>query len=403
MNRPVKVFKFGGSSLANSDRLDIVACKIKDALKNSSIVVVVSANGNSTDELISKKNKFCKEEIKREMDVLLSTGEIVSAALLCMKLREHGISAISFNAYQTGILTDNTYGNAYIKDIEGKSKILNTVSEGIVPVIAGFQGVTKEGDITTIGRGGSDTTAVAISHIIEAEECVLFSDVAGVYTADPRIVKDARLLKRICYDEMSELAYSGARVINHRALELSKAYSVKLVVRSTFEDGEGTFIDEEGYVEKAVVSGITYNKNSAKISIFGISQKDGAPLKIIESISKENIAVEMILQSITYDGLINMDILVSRDTIIKAISSIEKFRESFDRLIYDADVGSVSIVGRGLKEKTGVILQIMSLLSAENIPIYTVSTSEIKVLIVINATDVEKAVLLLHGGLKLDK
>lgn len=403
MNKPVKVFKFGGSSLANPDRLDIVAVKIKDAIKHFSIVVVVSANGSSTDELIKKKNKFCKKENKREMDVILSTGEMVSTALLCMKLKEHGISAKSFNAYQAGILTDNTYGNAYISDIEGKDKILRSLSDGVVPVIAGFQGITKDGDITTIGRGGSDTTAVAISHIIGAEECVLFSDVAGVYTADPRIVKNARLLNRLCYDEMSELAYSGARVINHRALELSREYSVKLVVRSTFEDSEGTFIDEEGDVEKAVVSGITYNKNSAKISVFGISQKNGASLKIIEAISNEDIAVEMIMQSITYDGLINMDILVSRDSIIKTISAIEKFSNSFDRLIYDADVGSVSIVGRGLKEKSGVIFQIMSLLSAENIPIYTVSTSEIKVLIVINATDVEKAVLLLHSGLKLDK
>jgi aspartate kinase len=403
MNKSLKIFKFGGSSLADSDKLKIVAEKIKSSISDSNIIVVVSANGNFTNELLNKKSDFTTSNNHRELDVILSTGEMISSALLCMKLEEIGIRAKSFNAYQARIITDKNFNNAFIKEIEGSEKILRTVSDGIIPVITGFQGITKDGELTTIGRGGSDTTAVALAHALGAEECILYSDVAGVYTADPRIVKNARLLSKICYDEMSELAHSGAKVINHRALELSRKFGIKLIVRSSFDNGEGTLIDEEGDVEKTVISGITHNKNSAKISIFGISQKDGTSLKIMNEISNNEIPVEMIMQNITYDGLENLNIIVSKEHIISAISSIEKFSTNFERLIYDADVGSVSIVGRGLKEKSGIIYKMLNLISAENIPVYMVSSSEIKVIFIINASDVERVVLLLHEGLELDK
>ncbi|MDD2714441.1 MAG: aspartate kinase [Candidatus Wallbacteria bacterium] len=399
----IVIYKFGGSSLSDPDRVMRVAEKIKK-IKDSGekILVVVSAQGNTTDELIKTARSYYPVPAPRELDALLSCGENISAAILSAVLGGISVKSVSLSAFQLGLLTDSNFGNAHIKTIENTESVRQLLNEGVTPVITGFQGIDRNRNITTLGRGGSDTTAVAIAHALDARECVLCTDVLGVYTADPRIVPKARLLREISYEEMYELSAAGAKVINFRALDLAKNHGIRIYRRSTFEEGEGTLISKGSEMEDNRIKGITYSKQEAKISVLGLDQKSNSSLKILSEIEKSGINIEFLMDNITYDGLENLVFLVKRDKIVSAVKVLETLADLYEKIIWDVEVGTVSIVGSGLREKSGVIFRIMSLLSERKIPIYMVSTSEIKVTIVVNAADVEKVVLLLHEGFGLE-
>lgn len=404
MNLGISVYKFGGSSLKGIKEAKYVINRIREGLKfYKGIVVIVSARGNNTNRLSNLAKKYHGVIGDREFDALLSTGEQESAALIAMFLKYNGINAISLNSFQIGLISDENFFNARIKEIQGIDYIKYLLDSGIVPVITGFQGIDRKKNITTLGRGGSDTTAVAIANAIGAKNCVLFTDVGGVYTADPYLVKSAKLLEEVSYAEMVELAFGGAKVINFRALELAENYNVTLYVRSTFSGKKGTKICKESEMERIGVKGITYNKDMVNIFIGGINLKNNAALKILKELNNNNVNIEKIFQKMSFDRKEEMNIFVKKENINKATKIIERFSNDFDKVIYDPDVGIVSVVGSGLREEKGVVSKILELLSKKKIPIYMITTSEVKLTLIINAVDVEKSVLLLHEGLELYK
>lgn len=389
------VQKFGGTSVSNKERIENIANIIKDTYKKGNdVIVVVSAQGDTTDDLIDKALEINSHPSKRELDQLLNVGEQISISLVAMALEKIGLPVISLLGWQSGILTDSIYNYARIKKID-KTRIENEISKHNIVVIAGFQGINQFDDLTTLGRGGSDTSAVAIAAVMNADKCQIFTDVEGVYTADPRKVKNARKLKEITYDEMLEFAILGAQVLNNRSVELAKKYNVPLEVLSSFNPVPGTIVKEDAKMEKMVIRGITKDTDIALISIIGVKNQPGEAFKIFSKLSSNNINVDVIIQSIGRDE--NKDIVfsVAKDQI----NEVNKILESMvvnSEIVYDTNIAKVSIVGAGMISHPGIAAKMFEALYDNNINIQMISTSEINISVLIDLKDADKAVLAIH-------
>lgn len=400
------VMKFGGSSVGNAERIKRVAERIVERRQQGhQCVVVVSAMGDTTDDLIDLSQQVSDgSPSEREMDMLLSTGEQMSVALLSMAIHSLGQPALSLTGWQAGMHTDSRHGKARITDIKPE-RILDAVRMEKVVVVAGFQGISEEGNITTLGRGGSDTTAVALAAAIHADLCEIYTDVDGVYSTDPRVVKIARKLKEISYDEMLELANLGAAVLHPRAVEYAKNYNVPLVVRSSFTNHEGTFVKEEAIMEQGIlVRGIAYDKNVARISILGVPEKPGQLAKVFTSLAEAQIDVDIIVQSGVMNGLADFSFSVSLDDRERALGVLEKIRDEirFREVTSEDNLVKVSIVGAGMVSTPGVAATMFEELSKLGISVNMVSTSEIKISCVIAADHLTEAIQALHTAYGLD-
>ncbi|MDI6709618.1 MAG: aspartate kinase [Thermoanaerobacterales bacterium] len=398
------VQKFGGSSVADAGRIADVARRVaRTRTEGHQVVVVVSAMGDTTDHLIALAREVSSDPATREMDMLLATGEQVSIALLTMALQAIGYDAVSLTGAQAGILTDGTFGKARIAGVE-TARLRKELGLGRVAVVAGFQGVDAGQEITTLGRGGSDTTAVALAAALGADLCEIYTDVDGVFTADPRLVADARQLARISHDEMLELASLGAVVLHPRAVELAKLYAVPLVVRSSFNDRPGTLITEVSDLEQAaVVSGIAHDGNVARIGLFDVHDRPGIASRIFRALAAEKINVDMIIQGAMRDGRNDIAFTVSGTDLSRALKVIEAIQDEVGAkgYTYDEGLAKVSIVGAGMVSFPGVAAAMFEALADGGINIEMISTSEIKVSCVIALQDVERAVRLLHARFRL--
>ncbi len=396
------VKKFGGSSVANKERVHNVAERIlEDYKEGHKVVVVLSAQGDTTDELISKAKELNDNPSRREMDMLLTTGEQQSVALMAMALENLGYPAVSLNAFQVAMRTTSVYSNARLKRIDAE-RVNSELERRNIVLVTGFQGINKYDDITTLGRGGSDTTAVALAAELNADKCEIFTDVDGVYTADPRIVKDAKKIDEITYDEMLELASLGAKVLHNRSVELAKKYGVELVVRSSLTKAEGTIVREECKVEKMLVSGVAADKNVARIAVVGIKDKPGKAFELFSLLGKHNINVDIILQSIGRKGTKDISFTVPRDVLGEAKVLLEENlgKLSAERLEHDDQVSKVSVVGAGMASNPGVAALMFESLYDANINIKMISTSEIKISVLIDEKDTERALNAIHEGFK---
>ena len=398
------VKKFGGTSVGDTTKIKNVAKRIVGTIeKGNQVVVAVSAMGGTTDKLVALAHEVSPSPLERELDMLLSTGEQVSIALLAMAVSDLGYEAISLTGNQVGILTDGFYSNARIVSINNQ-RILDELKMGKVVILAGFQGVTIDGEITTLGRGASDTTAVAIAASLNADRCEIYTDVDGIYTADPRIVKSARKLDRITHDEMLEMAGLGAKVLHSRSVELAKKFQVPLMVRSSFHEGDGTIIVKESEImEQVVVSGVTSNKDQAKISLIGIEDKPGVAAEIFNIVAEQNINIDMIIQNVGRDGTTDLSFTVPEKDLSKAVKVIQDLSDQIKiaTLETDSDVSKVSVVGIGMVSHVGIASKMFSALADQNINIQMISTSEIKISCVIDQTQTDKAVEVIHDSFDL--
>lgn len=399
------VQKFGGTSVGTVERIGAVADKVK-AFRDAGhdVVVVVSAMSGETNRLIGLATAIMEEPTPREMDVLVSTGEQVTIALLCMALNKRGCQAKSYTGSQVRITTDSTHTKARIRSIDEES-IRTDLSAGRVVVVAGFQGVDDLGNITTLGRGGSDTTAVALAAALKADECQIYTDVDGVYTTDPRVVDSARRLDRITFEEMIEMASLGAKVLQIRSVEFAAKYNVPLRVLSSFEDGPGTLItvEENSEMEQPLISGIAFNRDEAKLTIKGVPDIPGVASKILRPVSDANIEVDMIVQNTGDDNQTDFTFTVHRNDYKKAMSILETLQEELGakRVTGDKKIAKVSIVGVGMRSHAGVATRMFERLSVEGINIQMISTSEIKISVVIDEKYLELAVRSLHSAFEL--
>ena len=400
------VQKFGGTSVGDAERIKNVARRIaKSCADGNSIVVVLSAMSGETDRLLSLAKSIVSDPRGRETDVLLSTGEQVSIALLSMALEELGVPAVSFTGSQVKILTDNVYNKARIEDIDS-TRLRATLDDGKVAVVAGFQGVDSEGNITTLGRGGSDTTAVALAAALEADECQIYTDVDGVYTTDPRIVPEARRLSQVTYEEMLEMASLGAKVLQIRAVEFASKYKVKLRVLSSFCDGIGTLITtEENIMEEALISGVTLNRNEAQVMMVGVPDRPGVASSILGPVADANIEVDMIVQNSAADGATDFTFTVSRDDYDLTLKILNEIAETLGarEVRGDRNIVKLSIVGVGMRSHAGIASRMFKALSKENINILMISTSEIKISIVVDQKYSELGVRVLHSEFGLSE
>ncbi|KFD40558.1 aspartate kinase [Peptococcaceae bacterium SCADC1_2_3] len=398
------VQKYGGSSVANAERIRRVARRIVETSRQGNdVVVVVSAMGDTTDELINLVGEVTESPPEREMDMLLSTGEQISIALLAMAIKDLGVKVVSLTGAQTGILTDNVHTKAKILKVN-TNRLQAELAEGKIIVVAGFQGVNATNDITTLGRGGSDTTAVALAAALQASVCEIYTDVDGVFTTDPRLVSEARKLDFITYDEMLELAHLGAVVLHPRSVELAKLYNLSIHVRSSFNFNPGTVIKEVGEVEKSlIVTGVAYDLNVAKIGLFDVPDQPGIAWRIFKTLADENINVDMIVQSFMRDARNDISFTVSKTDLKRSLAVIEHIKDKINIKDYsfDDEVAKVSIVGAGMMSNPGVAALMFEALAEENINIEMISTSEIKVSCVIKAKETEKAVKSLHKKFNL--
>ncbi|MFZ5644176.1 MAG: aspartate kinase [Bacillota bacterium] len=398
------VQKYGGSSVANPERIKRVAERVAGIKKEGhDVVVVVSAMGDTTDELIELVNSISDQPPDREMDMLLSTGEQVSIALLAMAVQNHDIEAISMTGPQAGIQTDRVHTKARIKEIQC-DRLKEELSSGKVVIVAGFQGINRYGDITTLGRGGSDTTAVALAAALNADVCEIYTDVDGVYTTDPRIVKDAKKLDYITYDEMLELAHLGAQVLHPRSVECARWYNIKLHVRSSFNNNPGTIVKEAGNMEKALaVTGIAHDLNVAKFGLFDVPDKPGIAYKIFNSLAKEHINVDMIIQSAMRNEVNDIAFTIARTDLKKVLAVVEGIKDEvgFSGYTWDDNIAKVSVVGAGMVSNPGVAAMIFEALAKESINLEMISTSEIKVSCIIKAEQAQDAVKALHATFKM--
>lgn len=401
----LKVQKYGGTSVADIPRIRNVAARVARAYdEGDSVVVVLSAMAGVTNNLITLANSASKSPDKHELDVLLATGEQTTAALLAIILKSMGYSAKSLLGFQAGILTDNTPGKARIIDIQS-SCIKELISRGYIVVVAGFQGRDINGDITTLGRGGSDTSAVAISSAIKADVCEIYTDVDGVYTSDPRICEKAKKLKQISYDEMLEMAILGAKVLQIRSVEFAKKYNVPVHVRSSFNEEEGTMVvNENSDMESVVVSGITCDKNEARITFKKVPDQPGISAKIFSPLADEEIMVDMIIQNTRSGGETDLTFTVTKDDFEKAKEISEKIAQEIGarEILIAQDIAKVSVIGLGMKSHSGVAATMFSALASENINIRMISTSEIRISCIIQAKYAELAVRVLHSAFGLD-
>lgn len=397
------VQKFGGSSVANTERIFNVAQRIAETYKEGNeVVVVLSAQGDTTDDLIAKAKEISSKPTKREMDMLLSTGEQQSVALMAMALSELGLPAISLNAYQVSMMTTSAYMNARLKKIK-PDRIRRELDRKNIVLVTGFQGMNRFDDITTLGRGGSDTTAVAIAAALHADKCEIYTDVEGVYTADPRIVKSARKMDEITYDEMLELASLGARVLHNRSVELAKKYNVELVVRSSLSRAEGTVVKEVCKMERMLISGVAGDNEIARVSLIGIEDTPGKAFDIFATLAKKGINVDIILQSIGRDGMKDISFTVAETALadVKEIVATHMDRWGLTDVDYNENLAKVSVVGAGMVANAGVASKMFEAMYDSNINIHMISTSEIKISILIDKKDMHKAMNAIHDAFQL--
>ena len=389
------VQKFGGTSVADAERIFHVAQTVINTYnQGNNVVVVVSAQGDTTDEMIEKAAEINPQASKREMDMLLSTGEQMSASLLSMAIAKLGYHAISLNAWQVGIISNSVHSNARIKTISDE-RIMKELDRGNIVIVTGFQGINKYDDITTLGRGGSDTSAVALAAILKADLCQIYTDVDGVYTADPRKVKNAKKLEVISYDEMLELATLGAQVLQNRSVELARKYHVNLEVVSSFKDEKGTKVKEAGNVEKMLITGVTKDDNVARISIVGLEDVPGVAFRLFTLLGQNKINVDIILQSIGRDNKKDISFTVEKENLEKTISLM---KETYPDAGISANdkVSKVSVVGSGMQSHPGVAAKVFEALYNAGININMISTSEIKISVLIDSKDADKAVQFIH-------
>lgn len=400
------VQKFGGTSVGDLDRIQNVANRVSQTLKDGhQVVVVVSAMSGETNKLISYAEHYTQTPERSEMDMLLSSGERVTAALLSIALNAMGHPATSMSGRRAGIVTDTVHTKARIEAID-PSAMHQALAEGKVVVVAGFQGVTEEGMVTTLGRGGSDLSAVAVAGALKADLCEIYTDVDGIYTTDPRIEPKARKMDKISYEEMLELASLGAKVLQNRSVELAKKLNVNLVTRSSFSQEEGTLITkEENIMEQPLVSGIALDKNQARVSLMGVIDRPGIASDIFTRLANNNVNIDMIIQTLGHDGKTSLDFTVPKTELIDAKKVVEGFISDgeISEASYDERICKVSIVGVGMKSHTGVAAKAFQTMAAENINIMMISTSEIKVSMVVDEKYAELAVRSLHSAYALDQ
>ncbi|HBI74322.1 MAG TPA: aspartate kinase [Lachnospiraceae bacterium] len=393
------VKKFGGTSVADKERILNVAKRIaEDYKKGNEIVVVLSAMGKQTDVLLEMAKSINPKASKREIDMLLTTGEQTSVALMAMALNALDIPAVSLNAFQVAMHTTSAYGNSRLKRIDTE-RISAELENKRVVVVTGFQGVNKMDDYTTLGRGGSDTTAVALAAALHADTCEIYTDVEGVYTADPRLVSGARKLKEITYDEMLEMASLGAGVLHNRSVEMAKKYGVQLVVRSSINNSEGTLVKEETKMEKMLVSGVASDRNTARISVIGLEDQPGVAFKLFNHLARHDVNVDIILQSVGRDGTKDISFTVNEDDLEEAVATLERHRQGSlkcQEIDVERDVAKVSIVGAGMMSHTGVAAKMFEALYDVGVNIKMISTSEIRVTVLIDDIHVEKAMNAVH-------
>ncbi len=398
------VKKFGGTSVGDKERIMNVARRCaEDFKKGNDIVLVLSAMGKTTDELIAKAKDINPNPPKRELDMLLTTGEQISVAMMAMAFDTMDIPAVSLNAFQVRMHTTRVHGNARLKRID-TDRIMHELEHRRIVIVTGFQGVNKYDNYTTLGRGGSDTTAVALAAALHADACEIYTDVDGVYTADPRIVPKARKLDEITYDEMLDLATLGAGVLHNRSVEMAKKYGVQLVVRSSLNDHEGTVVKEETSVERMLISGVALDKNTARISVIGLKDEPGMAFRLFNILAKEGINVDVILQSIGRENSKDISFTVSRDEADQAVKIIEDnmARIGAKSISCNKEVVKVSIVGAGMMSNPGVAAKMFEALFNENININMISTSEIRITVLINEKDAERAVNAVHDAFGLE-
>lgn len=392
------VQKFGGSSVRDAERIRNVAEIITEAYKNgSNVIAVVSAQGDTTDDFIKKATEINEKPSKREMDMLLSAGEQISASLLAMAIESMGYPVVSLLGWQAGFATSSNYGDARIKRVT-TDRLKKEIDKKNIVIVTGFQGVNRYGDMTTLGRGGSDTSAVAIACAMHADICQIFTDVEGVYTADPRKIPEAQKLSSISYDEMLELATLGAQVLHNRSVEMAKKYNLELEVLSSLTKKPGTIVKEESKVEKMLISGVAKDDNIARISIIGVPDKPGLAFKIFSKLSQKGINVDIILQSIGRNGTKDISFTVEMVKMDEAVDLITKFLENIGAtsIVADDDVSKVSIVGAGMETHPGVAADMFEALYESNVNIQMISTSEIKISVLINKADSDRAVKAIH-------
>jgi aspartate kinase len=398
------VQKFGGSSVANTQRIFNVANRVIESYKaGNNVVVVLSAQGDTTDDLIEKAAEITANPSKREMDMLLATGEQQSVALMAIAINSLGYPAISLNAYQVPMNTTSTYGNARLKSIDSE-RINAELDRKNIVIVTGFQGMNKFDDLTTLGRGGSDTTAVALAAALHADMCEIYTDVDGVYTADPRVVKNAKKLEEVSYDEMLELASLGAKVLHNRSVELAKKYNVELVVRSSLTKAEGTKVKEAStMMEKMLVTGVAGDKDISRISLIGVKDEPGVAFQVFALLSKKKISVDIILQSIGRDGTKDISFTVAKTDLNEALEVLESNRNviTMKDLVHNDKVAKLSIVGSGMATNAGVAASMFEALFDANVNISMISTSEIKISVLIDETDLNRAMVAVHDKFDL--
>lgn len=393
------VKKFGGTSVADKDRIFNVAKRcIRDYEAGNDVVVVLSAMGKYTDELIAKAKDINPNPPKREMDMLFTIGEQMSVSLMAMAMAQLGVRAVSLNAFQVPMRTTSAYGNARLKKIDTERIRLELDDRKIV-IVTGFQGVNKYDDYTTLGRGGSDTTAVALAAVLHADACEIYTDVDGVYTADPRLVPTARKLESISYDEMLDLAALGAGVLHSRSVELAKKYGVQLVVRSSLNESEGTIVKGVGKkMERMLISGVALDREADRISVIGIADVPGSAFKLFHTLAKNNINVDIIIQSVGRDGTKDISFTVSHNNLNDAVELLNSCKEQlgFDHIEYNCDVVKLSVVGSGMMSHPGVAAKMFECLYNENVNINMIATSEIRITVLIPEKDALRAMNAVH-------
>ncbi len=402
----IVVQKYGGSSMANADKIRNVARRIAEAhKKGNKVVAVVSALGDTTDDLIGLAKQINANPEPREMDLLLSTGEIVSSTLMAMALHAMGFKAVALSGPQAGISTDSSFSRARILGIEPK-RIIKEIDKGNIVIVAGFQGMTAEMDVTTLGRGGSDTTAVALAASLKARICEIYTDVEGVYTADPRIVEEARKLEDIGYEEMLEMATSGAKVVHHRAVELGEVYNMPILVASSFVDTPGTIIHGGKNMEaRNKVRGIAHDLDVAKITVTGVPDRPGIAAAIFQPLAKAGISVDTIVQNASANNITDLTFTVSRNDLSKAISIVKPVAKEIGakECLSDSRLGKVSIIGTGMQNTPGYAAKMFQTLFEQGINIQLITTSEIRITCIISEDKIKEAVKALHKAFALEQ
>ncbi len=397
------VKKFGGTSVGTPERIMNVAKRcIEDFNRGNDVVVVLSAMGKTTDELLDLAHKVSARPTKREVDMLLTTGEQVSVSLMAMAMNSLGVRAVSLNAFQVAMRTTSNYTNARLKRIDSE-RIMHELEDRKIVIVTGFQGVNKYNDYTTLGRGGSDTTAVALAAALHADACEIYTDVDGVYTADPRICPTACKLKEITYDEMLDLASLGSGVLHNRSVEMAKKYGVTLVVRSSLNRSEGTILREETKVERMLISGVALDKSADRISVIGLKDRPGVAFRLFDILAKQNINIDVILQSIGRDGTKDISFTLPDENADEAVEALNanQARLGFKEIDVKKDVAKLSIVGSGMMTNPGVAAKMFEALYNEDININMISTSEIRVTVLIEEKDGERAVNAVHDAFGL--